>query len=153
MMYFHVYTFIYVVSSTFHLYSNGPETSETFGNLGSKAEYGVDFYISGHTHLQNASTFGDTPYVISGGGGGITSEILPSTSGDDDGYGFMDVRITRDIMQVTPLFHGLLSFHLDSVVSWQGFWHSKADTTQYQHCEDASEKTPSQTCSVPAFSS
>lgn len=70
------------------------------------AEYGVDFYISGHTHLQNASIFGDTPYVISGGGGGITSEILPSTSGDDDGYGFMDVRITRDIMQVTRYSHG-----------------------------------------------
>ena len=33
MMYFHVYTFIYVVSSTFHLYSNSPEISETFGNL------------------------------------------------------------------------------------------------------------------------
>ena len=59
--------------------------------------------------------------MISGGGGGITSEILPSTSGDDDGYGFMDVRITRDIMQVTRYSHGLLSFHLDSVVSWWGF--------------------------------
>lgn len=70
------------------------------------ADYGVDFYISGHTHLQNASTFEGTPYVISGGGGGITSEILPTTSGEDDGYGFMDVVISHDAMTVTRYSHG-----------------------------------------------
>ena len=90
--------------------------------------------------------------MISGGGGGITSEILPSTSGDDDGYGFMDVRITRDIMQVTRYSHGLLSFHLDSVVDWREFfgirvWHFKADTTKYQQNQDSAEETLSQTCS------
>ncbi|CAE7328834.1 Acp5 [Symbiodinium natans] len=74
------------------------------------AKYGVDFYISGHTHLQNTSTtFGGTPFVISGGGGGITSEILPSTTGEDDGYGFMDVVIRHDAMYVTRYSHGILA--------------------------------------------
>lgn len=70
------------------------------------ADYGVDFYISGHTHLQKASNFQGTPYVISGGGGGITSETLPTTSGEDDGYGFMDVVITHDVLTVTRYSHG-----------------------------------------------
>lgn len=70
-------------------------------------EYGVDFYVSGHTHLQHTNTtFGETAFVISGGGGGITSEILPSKTGEDDGYGFMDVVIQHDAMTVTRYSHG-----------------------------------------------
>ena len=70
------------------------------------AKYGVDLYISGHTHLQNVSYMGSTPYIISGGGGGITSEILPTTSGHDDGYGFMDVVIQHDAMYIYRYSHG-----------------------------------------------
>ncbi|CAE7853677.1 PAP4, partial [Symbiodinium necroappetens] len=70
-------------------------------------EYGVDFYVSGHTHLQHTNTtFGETAFVISGGGGGITSEILPSKTGEDDGYGFMDVVIQHDAMYITRYSHG-----------------------------------------------
>ena len=70
------------------------------------AKYGVDLYISGHTHLQNVSFQGETPYVISGGGGGITSEILPTKTGEDDGYGFMDVIIKHDSMHIYLYSHG-----------------------------------------------
>ena len=48
--------------------------------------------------------------MISGGGGGITSEILPSKTGEDDGYGFMDVRIQHDAMYVTRYSHGISAY-------------------------------------------
>ena len=54
-----------------HLRSDFPQKVNWFHLP--QADYGVDFYISGHTHLQNASSFEGTPFVISGGGGGITS--------------------------------------------------------------------------------
>ena len=74
----------------------------------SEVEYGVDFHVSGHTHLQHTNTtFGETAFVISGGGGGITSEILPSKTGQDDGYGFMDVVIQHDAMYITRYSHGI----------------------------------------------
>jgi len=73
-------------------------------------KYGVDLYISGHTHQQQLvykdKIFGDTAYIISGGGGGITSEILPSKNGHDDAYGFMDVTITKDEIKVVQYSHG-----------------------------------------------
>eukprot|EP00435_Cladocopium_sp_Y103_P035854 s1219_g9.t1 len=31
-----------------------------------------------------------TAWVITGGGGGVTSDVLPTSSGQDDAYGFMD---------------------------------------------------------------
>ena len=74
-----------------------------------EAKYGVDLYISGHTHLQNVSFQGETAYIISGGGGGITSEILPTTTGEDDGYGFMDVIIQHDAMYIYKYSHGVLT--------------------------------------------
>eukprot|EP00928_Gymnodinium_smaydae_P091819 TRINITY_DN7556_c0_g1_i1.p1 TRINITY_DN7556_c0_g1~~TRINITY_DN7556_c0_g1_i1.p1 ORF type:complete len:505 (-),score=68.74 TRINITY_DN7556_c0_g1_i1:256-1737(-) len=77
-------------------------------------DYGVDLYISGHTHQQSAyykdaettKLFGDTAYVISGGGGGITSEILPDVNGNDDAYGFVDVTITKDHIKLVRYSHG-----------------------------------------------
>jgi len=73
-------------------------------------KYGIDMYISGHTHLQqlnyNYDIFGETPYIISGGGGGITSEILPTDSGEDDAYGFMDVTISAENIKVVQYSHG-----------------------------------------------
>jgi len=74
------------------------------------AKYGVDLFISGHTHLQKVvyqtGEFGDTAYVISGGGGGITSEILPSKDGEDDAYGFMDVVIDHKTITILRYSHG-----------------------------------------------
>ena len=38
-----------------------------------------------------------------------SQEILPTTSGEDDGYGFMDVVISHDAMTVTRYSHGTLA--------------------------------------------
>lgn len=80
-------------------------------------KYGVDLYISGHTHQQQliyknndrTANFGDTACIISGGGGGITSEILPTRSGHDDAYGFMDVTISKDEIKIVQYSHGGLA--------------------------------------------
>lgn len=73
-------------------------------------KYGVDLYISGHTHQQqfveNTEALGNTPFIITGGGGGITSEIIPDIRGQDDAYGFMDLTITRDEIKVVMYSHG-----------------------------------------------
>ncbi|CAE7752099.1 Acp5, partial [Symbiodinium pilosum] len=73
------------------------------------AKYGVDLYISGHTHLQQvhqSDDFGGTTYVISGGGGGITADQLPTKTGEDDAYGFMDVVINHQTITITRYSHG-----------------------------------------------
>ena len=70
----------------------------------------MDLYISGHTHQQELSykgpIFGDTAYIISGGGGGITSEMIPDIQGNDDAYGFMDITINRDQIKIVRYTHG-----------------------------------------------
>lgn len=69
-------------------------------------KYGVDLYISGHTHQQEVNVLGGTTYVISGGGGGITSQILPVETGHDFAYGFVDVTITKDHIKLDQYSHG-----------------------------------------------
>eukprot|EP00401_Gymnodinium_catenatum_P014740 CAMPEP_0117509366 /NCGR_PEP_ID=MMETSP0784-20121206/27437_1 /TAXON_ID=39447 /ORGANISM="" /LENGTH=484 /DNA_ID=CAMNT_0005304969 /DNA_START=120 /DNA_END=1574 /DNA_ORIENTATION=- len=73
-------------------------------------KYGVDLYISGHTHQQSfyykEEPYGDTAWIISGGGGGITSEIPPDMYGNDDGYGFVDVVISKAQLEVIMYSHG-----------------------------------------------
>lgn len=62
-------------------------------------KYGIDLVFTGHTHYQYASsTDKDIPYIISGGGGGVTSDCKPSTDGHDGCYGFVDFTITRDAL-------------------------------------------------------
>lgn len=77
--------------------------------------YGIDLHISGHIHHQQAYgpddplnfLSGGTCSVVSGGGGGITSEGIPSRVGDDDQYGFMDLLIKKDVIKVHALSHML----------------------------------------------
>lgn len=75
-------------------------------------KYGVDLYISGHTHWQqfysNMPGFGETAFIVSGGGGGITSDIEPATDGNDDAYGFVDVMITKDQLDVKMFSHTMI---------------------------------------------
>lgn len=74
--------------------------------------YGVDLLISGHRHKQevhyeHASNFlWPTAYIVSGGGGGITSEGLPSADGIDDMYGFMDLTFTKEEIMIEAISHG-----------------------------------------------
>jgi len=74
---------------------------------------GIDLMISGHTHEQRVvykDTYGgkhyETAFVISGGGGGVSSEIFPSDSGEDDAYGFMDMQISAAEIKITAYTHG-----------------------------------------------
>jgi len=73
--------------------------------------FGIDLIIVGHAHFQSvtydpAGPFGLTGVVISGGGGGITSEAPPSMDGDDDQYGFVDLAIGRDQIYIESISHG-----------------------------------------------
>jgi len=74
--------------------------------------YGVDLFISGHAHMQTVvgenedDYIGGCPYVISGGGGGITSEGLPDAQGNDDMYGFMDMTLSREEILIEAISHG-----------------------------------------------
>lgn len=74
------------------------------------SEYGIDFIITGHEHAQKVyyktEPLGDTAWVITGGGGGITSEEQPNTDGHDDSYGFMDIEINVHNFKITAISHG-----------------------------------------------
>jgi hypothetical protein len=79
------------------------------------APMGIDLYVSGHTHLQRvyymgsedpALDMGETAWVITGGGGGVTSEIIPVDDGNDDAYGFMDIEISLHNMTIKAYTHG-----------------------------------------------
>jgi len=69
--------------------------------LGKK--YGVDLFITAHRHQQeihykdNVLPMGNIPWIISGGGGGITSEGNPEYDGHVlTQYGFFDIEIQKD---------------------------------------------------------
>jgi len=79
----------------------------------------LDLILSGHTHAQLLHKAGDPTtglgadfptWIISGGGGGITSEGIreaaPTVSGHDDGYGFMDLEISVETIKITAISHG-----------------------------------------------
>mmetsp|Transcript_12580 Transcript_12580/g.23554 ORF Transcript_12580/g.23554 Transcript_12580/m.23554 type:complete len:492 (-) Transcript_12580:71-1546(-) len=73
-------------------------------------KYGIDLIISGHRHQQEAhykeARYGDTAWIVSGGGGGIESEGVPDVNGQDDQYGFFDVTISRDEILLEGYSHG-----------------------------------------------
>lgn len=75
-------------------------------------KHGVDLFIAGHRHKQEVHYLEDdnflrpTPYLVSGGGGGITSDGLPRADGLDDMYGFMDLTLTKEEIMVEAISHG-----------------------------------------------
>lgn len=88
-----------------------PVWKNNFWNRMAK-QYGIDLMVVGHMHKQ--VFYGDsddnpiwpTPWVVSGGGGGITSEAYPDADGYDDQYGFFELAITKEEMEVTAISHG-----------------------------------------------
>jgi len=75
--------------------------------------YGIDMHISGHLHFQSLVAQWDDQNVlkgstvlISGGGGGITSEFAPHAYGDDDAYGFMHLTFSKDKIKIEAISHG-----------------------------------------------
>merc|ERR1712007_281412 len=76
--------------------------------------FGIDLVVSGHRHVQGLYESGDNdfsdtagiPYVVTGGGGGITSETKPSDSEKDGGldqYGFMDMTISKTGIRIEAI--------------------------------------------------
>merc|ERR1719401_697829 len=45
-------------------------------------------------------------WVVSGGGGGVTSEKEQSMDGEDDQYGFMDMTLAKDKITIEGISHG-----------------------------------------------
>lgn len=77
-------------------------------------EAGIDLIVTGHKHEQKVyykrefagTDLEGTAWVITGGGGGVTSDVLPTSSGQDDAYGFMDMRMSLDEIEITAISHG-----------------------------------------------
>merc|ERR1711920_454766 len=74
------------------------------------SENAIDLIVTGHRHEQVVSNrdpaIGGAAWVVSGGGGGITSEHLPRVDGNDDQYGFFDVTISRSAIKLEGISHG-----------------------------------------------
>jgi hypothetical protein len=76
-------------------------------------QHGIDLFIAGHLHHQfviaphaDTNPFGATAIIVSGGGGGITSEGVPDANGDDDEYGFMDLTLSKRHILIEAVSHG-----------------------------------------------
>jgi len=75
-------------------------------------QYGIDMIISGHRHRQEihymkeSNDLRPTAYIVSGGGGGITSENEPKRDGTDDEYGFVDLTLSKREIMIEALSHG-----------------------------------------------
>lgn len=67
-------------------------------------KYGFHLVFTGHTHGQEfwfgGSAKMDVNWIISGGGGGISSESPPSLDGKDLAYGFVDFKISSKDLTV-----------------------------------------------------
>mmetsp|Transcript_51341 Transcript_51341/g.133562 ORF Transcript_51341/g.133562 Transcript_51341/m.133562 type:complete len:81 (+) Transcript_51341:2-244(+) len=46
-----------------------------------------------------------TALIVSGGGGGVTSENKPEGNGEDDQYGFMDMTLSKDTIKIEAISH------------------------------------------------
>eukprot|EP00411_Alexandrium_monilatum_P038482 CAMPEP_0175389974 /NCGR_PEP_ID=MMETSP0095-20121207/31169_1 /TAXON_ID=311494 /ORGANISM="Alexandrium monilatum, Strain CCMP3105" /LENGTH=523 /DNA_ID=CAMNT_0016688509 /DNA_START=1 /DNA_END=1572 /DNA_ORIENTATION=+ len=87
----------------------------------------LDAVITGHRHSQNMHGPTDKPariwpedksnmemndfldptaWVVAGGGGGITSEHVPDTGGEDDQYGFVDMTLAKKTITFEMISHG-----------------------------------------------
>lgn len=62
-------------------------------------KYGVDLIFTGHDHQQRTGLSWMIPYIVSGGGGGVTADKKPKVSGKDDAYGFVDFTIDKDTLR------------------------------------------------------
>jgi hypothetical protein len=76
---------------------------------------GIDLLVTGHTHFQQilygdfSRTHGDwseTATVITGGGGGVTTEAIPSPNGNDDSYGYMEFTVSLKEINIKTYTHG-----------------------------------------------
>lgn len=76
------------------------------------ARHGVDLIVAGHQHNQALFHLGEdnplkpTAWLITGGGGGITSEAVPDKYGNDVQYGFFEFTLTAKEIRIICISHG-----------------------------------------------
>jgi hypothetical protein len=59
-------------------------------------QYGIDLILTGHSHKQHTGNDHGMQWIITGGGGGVTSDDPPDyPRGNDTAYGFVDFAINR----------------------------------------------------------
>jgi len=73
-------------------------------------KYGIDLYVGAHRHQQEIHEWGEghMPFIVCGGGGGVTSEQNPANDGHGWGpsqYGFLDMHITKDWAYIESINH------------------------------------------------
>jgi len=62
-------------------------------------QYGIDLVVTGHTHYQETGVDDGINWIITGGGGGVTTDSAPSTDGHDTAYGFVDFAISHSSLK------------------------------------------------------
>merc|ERR1712048_104904 len=55
--------------------------------------------MGGHTWVQTTGEDNGMRWILTGGGGGVTSDTTPSHDGNDNAYGFIDFKINRTHLQ------------------------------------------------------
>jgi predicted phosphodiesterase len=63
-------------------------------------KYSIDLVFTGHQHEQKIGQDGGMNYIISGGGGGVTTDGSESHDGHDGAYGFVDFAINRTALTI-----------------------------------------------------
>jgi len=66
----------------------------------------IDLLFTGHTHFQNLGSDHGIDWVLSGGGGGITSDTAPAATGEDNAYGFVDFTVSSTEITMDMLSWG-----------------------------------------------
>merc|ERR1712151_1234687 len=69
-------------------------------------KYGIDLFVGAHRHQQELHEWGEAhmPWVVTGSGGGVTSEVDPQNWGNGlDQYGFMDMTITKEQAKIEAI--------------------------------------------------
>jgi len=69
-------------------------------------QYGIDLLFTGHEHQQRSGVTNEMAWIVSGGGGGVTTDSGASCDGNDDAYGFIDFTINRDELVANFHSHG-----------------------------------------------
>jgi len=76
-------------------------------------KYGIDLIITGHVHYQRVvgpedhdNFLAPSAWIVSGGGGGISSFTDVDAEGDDDSYGFVDLTLEKEEINITAISHG-----------------------------------------------
>lgn len=123
----------------------------------------IDLIITGHRHSQfvrkpgdkstliwpdwgaNAWSAGFTDFldpvswVVSGGGGGVTSEHAPDYGGNDDQYGFMDLTLSKEILKVEAISHTGITRHTIEIGHvWNNSATTSTATPSTANCSNAS---------------